>query len=253
MTVTTDYQKRVLLPGARLADVVAAGRFIALFGCAIFATVTAFSQAFQNLGFESANLSPIPPGQFGGPVPSLDAIPGWRAFLGATQTAQVLQNNLTLGTASVDILGPNWSLGGIIQGQYSVALQPGLDPFGSGQNVGASISQSGLVPANAKSLQFKASTFGSFSVSLGGQNLPVIALGTGANYTLYGANISPLLAGQLETLAITASPGPSNPDYFDSFVFSPLSVPEPGAFSLLALGGVLGLLRSKHRRGSEPP
>ena len=32
---------------------------------------------FVNLGFESANLAPVPAGQFGGEVSSLDAIPGW--------------------------------------------------------------------------------------------------------------------------------------------------------------------------------
>ena len=37
---------------------------------------------FQNLGFESANLAPIPPGQYGGPVSSFDAIPGWTGFRG---------------------------------------------------------------------------------------------------------------------------------------------------------------------------
>src|SRR5262245_34159592 len=74
---------------------------------------------FQNLDFESANLSPIPPGQFGGFVPSTSAIPNWVGYLGSNQVAQVLQNNLTFGAASIDILGPNWSspLGTIIQGQ----------------------------------------------------------------------------------------------------------------------------------------
>ena len=135
---------------------------------------------FRNLDFESANLPPI---QFGGPVSTLDAIPGWRAFLGTTQVTQVLHNNLTLGNASIDILGPYSSFGRIIEGQYTVVLQPGFDPSGSGQNVGASISQTGLVPANARSLQFKAITYyGSISVSMGGQNLSLIPLGTSAHY-----------------------------------------------------------------------
>src|SRR5450759_5220876 len=77
---------------------------------------------FRNLDFESANLLPIPSGLFGGPVASLDAIPGWKAFLGTAQVTQVLQNNLTLGNASISVLGPYFSLGGImesiIEGQY---------------------------------------------------------------------------------------------------------------------------------------
>src|ERR1700734_2332700 len=59
-----------------------------------------FSQgAFQNLGFESANLTPVPSGQYGGEVSTTAAIPHWTAFLGATQVTQILQNNETLGNA----------------------------------------------------------------------------------------------------------------------------------------------------------
>lgn len=199
---------------------------------------------FRNLDFESANLPPI---QFGGPVSSLDAIPGWKAFLGTTQVTQVWQNDLTLGNASIDILGPYY--GGRIEGQYTVVLQPGfdpfVDPFGISENVSASISQSALMPANARSLQFKAIIiFGSISVNMGGQDLFLMPLGTDGHYTLYGADIS-LFAGQFETLTITALAGPNNPFGFDSFVFSPLAVPEPSTLSLLALGGLLFGLRRR--------
>jgi hypothetical protein len=197
-------------------------------------------QSFENLDFESANLSPIPSGQFGGLVPISDALPGWTGYLGTNQVTQILQNNLTLGNPSIDILGPDWSFGtyGIIEGQYTLVLQSGGNvPFFS-----ASVSQSGLVPANSLSLQFKAQTFTSFSVSLGGQALSLIPLGTGANYTLYGADISPF-AGQVETLAITALAGPNTTDYFDSIVFSPSAVPEPSVFGLLAFGGLLFAFR----------
>src|ERR1700722_4826419 len=63
---------------------------------------------FQNLDFESANLSP-PPGQFGSLVPIMNALPGWTGFLGNNQVTQVYQNNFTLGDASIDILGPGWN------------------------------------------------------------------------------------------------------------------------------------------------
>ncbi len=193
--------------------------------------------SFQNLDFEAANLSPVPAGQFGGAVSSTQGIPGWTAFLGTNQLTQILQNNYTLGNASVDILGPNWSFGGIIEGQYTLVLQPGANPFGSG-NISASISQTGTVPGNAESIQFKASTFSSFSISFRGQDLPLSIIGTGVNYSLYRADISPY-RGQTGALTLTALAGPNTTDYFDSIVFS---IPEPDMLSLFALGGlVIGL------------
>jgi hypothetical protein len=179
-------------------------------------------------------------------VSSLDAIPGWTAFLGTNQVTQVLQNNATLGNASIDIWGPNWS--GMIEGQYTVVLQPGRDPVAPSQNVSASISQTATVPVTAQSLRFKAETSSGFAVSLGGQNLSVIPLGTGANYTLYGANIPLSDAGQIATLTITALAGPNTTESFDSFLFSPSAVPEPGACSIVCLGFVLGAYKWFQRR-----
>jgi hypothetical protein len=197
------------------------------------------TQSFVNLDFESANLSPIPSGQSGGEVSSLDATPGWTAFLGTTQVTQVLQNNFTLGDASVGILTPNWSFGGIIEGQYTLVLQSGGQPGNETQKVGASVSQTALVPANAQSIQFKAQVNSDFTVSLGGQMLSLTALETAANYTLYGANISPF-AGQVETLTIATLAAPlATGGQFDSIVFSPSSVPEPSELALGALGAFL--------------
>ena len=185
-------------------------------------------QAFHNLDFESASLALIPPGQFGGFVPISDALPGWTGYIGTNQVTTVLQNNYTLGNASIDIFGPDWGRyeGGIIEGQYTLALLQGVDPQSMGwpvQFVSASISQSGLVPGNAQSLQFKAQTFSqtNFVVSLGGKALSLVPIGSGTTYTLYGADVS-AFAGQFETLTITALPGPNiQPYLFDSIVFSP--------------------------------
>jgi hypothetical protein len=205
---------------------------------------------FQNLGFESANLVPVPPDQFGGEVSSLDAIPYWTGFLGTNQVTQILHNNLTLGEASISILGPNWSFGAMIEGQYTLVLQPGADPA-TGRTVGASVSQTGLVPANAQSIQFKAQVSAGFpfSISIGGLGLSIVPLGIGTNYTLYGANIPSSSTGQAEALTITALAGPNTAELFDSFVFSSLPVPEPGVVGLSALGAlVLGWRVLRQRR-----
>ncbi len=111
---------------------------------------------FQNLGFESAHLTPIPPGQPGVVVPIAQALPGWSGFLGTQQVTEVLQNDFALGSANISILGPNWTAIGIIQGQYSVLLQAGADGVSLPQFVDASISQTGLIPAGTESILLKA-------------------------------------------------------------------------------------------------
>ncbi len=198
----------------------------------------ASAQSFVNLDFEDATYVPDPSGRFYPySVYASDAIPGWTGYLGTTQVTDVLFGSYTLGEASIDITGSY-----VIEGQYSVVLQPGVDPFGSGKDVSASISQTGLVPANTLSLQFKAYDYQGaypapvFYVSFAGQNLALVTLGTGSNYTLYGADISSF-AGQVGALTITAAASPNyEPYYFDSIVFSPSSVPEPSVFSLLSIG-----------------
>ena len=203
--------------------------------CAVLSTQA--QGTFQNLGFESANLTPIPAGQYGGFVPIANALPGWTGFLGTNQVTQVLHNIYTLGNASIDILGPNWSFWSLIEGQYTLVLQPGAIPPQFG-NFSASITQTGLVPADAKSLQFKAALFSPVTVSLAGQTLSLVPLVTGPNYTLYGADISSL-AGQSGALTITALAAPNTTASFDSFVFSSMPVPEPRVFGLAALGALL--------------
>ncbi|SRR6266496_5903569 len=197
---------------------------------------------FQNLDFEAASLTAIPAGQFGGAVSSTAAIPGWIAFIGSNQATEILHNNYTLGNASIDILGPNWGVGdGIIEGRYTVVLQPGFVPFSS-EIVGASISQIGFVPAGALSIQLKALAFSSFAVSLDGQYLSLIPLATGPNYTLYGADISSY-GGKVAELAITALPANNTTIFVDSIAFSSLPVPEPGTLVLFGFGlFFLGLL-----------
>ena len=188
---------------------------------------------FVNLNFEASTLATLPPGTYGSEVSSTDAIPGWSAFLDTNEVTQVLQNNLTLGNASISILGPHWSFPNIIEGQYTLVLQPGA---GSGGLVSASVSQTGLVPLTAQSLEFKAFGHTPFSVSLGGQALDVVALGSGANYFLYGASIPGSYAGQPASLTITALAGPNSADYFDSCAFLSSPIPEPGILGILFTG-----------------
>jgi hypothetical protein len=198
---------------------------------------------FQNMDFESANLSPIAAGQVGGYVPVTNALPGWSAYLGDAETTQVLHNNLTTGTAAIDILGPDWDGPGIvvtngpfaiIDGKYDVVLQPGV----ASGFVNVSIEQLGTIPADAQTLEFKTSGAAAFTVTFAGNSLAPVVIGYGANYTLYGANIAPYATetGQLDFTAIYDSS--MDPLALDDIAFSATSVPEPSTLALFVMGGM---------------
>src|ERR1043166_1592977 len=86
-------------------------------------------------------------------------------------------------------------------GNFSVLLQ-------GGQSASAApITQTGMVPASARSLLFYAaaasSTTPMLSVSLGPQSLTFFALSTGPNYSVYAASVS-AFAGRMEALTFSA-------------------------------------------------
>ena len=131
---------------------------------------------------------------------------------------------------------------------FTAILTAGLSagPFDR-QPVDATLAQTGLVPGDAESLQFRAYAlysypFDPFAVTLGGQTLSLIPLESGPNYTLYGADIH-ALAGQdaeLEFTLFAQRPHMGNNYlYLDSIQFSAQAVPEPGVFGLAALGALL--------------
>ena len=203
---------------------------------------------FQNLGFESANLPTIPSGSFGGFVPVTAGLPGWNAYLGTNLQAQVLHNSVTLGASVVGIMGPDFSFLTRIQGSYTALLIGGVNP--NTGNVDASIAQTGTIPGSARSIQFKANPGnGDFIISMGGQSIPVIALQSLPNSTLFGGDISSF-AGQTTELRITAVSDYLNRGLnvftIDSILFSNQSVPEPGSYFLFGCG----ILFLAFRRGA---
>ena len=213
---------------------------------------------FQNLDFESATLSPIPPGQFGGDVSMSSALPGWTGDLGGFQATQAFQNEVSLGAASIDILGPQWNQSpGIIDGSYSVYLQPGDN------GATASLAQSGTIPLGDKTLIFDAwqPAFATpFSVSFAGDSLSLFVLSSGVSpsgqvYNVYGANVASF-AGQTGQLEFTVYPKSGNSLLLDDISFSPNAItvtPEPDALTLTGIGGfIFGIYRriqvSRHFR-----
>ena len=223
-----------------------------------FAQTARGQTSFQNLDFESASLGPSPPGlNF---VPISAALPGWTGYFGAGPATQVLQNDYTLGEASIDILGPNWPTTygvGTIAGSFTVMIQAGGDPTNSSIGVNASIAQSGTIPANTESLQFQASElFGgnNFSVSFAGNSLSPILFSSGQSpsgqpYNVYGVDVS-AFAVQTGQFEFTSIFNPSDPSLLlDNISFSPTPVPEPAVTALLVTGGfILGFNHWRVRR-----
>ncbi len=216
----------------------------------IFAAVSAHAQTFTNLNFEQAD--PISAGNPGEPneVTAASALPGWTAYMGTTPQSAIFQNTYTLGSGSVDIFGPDYTSAGpqgggspgIIDGNFTVFLQAGAPSPGLGN---ASIEQYGTVPIAIQSLEFKAWDWlpasSILAVSFAGNNLSPVVIGTGSNYTLYGADIS-AFAGQSGQLEFSAVWNPTGPSYteLDDIAFSTNSVaPEPSIVALTAIGGVL--------------
>ena len=226
---------------------------------AALTTLTALGQStFQNLDFESASLAPTS-GQYGGPVPISSALPGWAAFIGNVQQTQAIQNDYTLGAASIDVFGPNWSsiAPGLIDGNFTILLEPGLSTQGT---VAASIEQTGTVPVNSESLQFKAWGFlpsPTLNVSFSGNSLMPVMLSSGQTlsgqtYTIFGADIS-TYAGQTGQLQFTIPYSNSglNGVEFDDITFSPNAVPEPGTLALVLTGGGVLAIRRWRGKGSR--
>jgi hypothetical protein len=208
----------------------------------VAASISAVGQGtFQNLDFEAATLSPTTGA--GGPVPVGSALPDWTVYFGTVQQTVMFQNTFSAGDAQVDILGPNWPLPGpsdIIDGNYTVALGGGINPQDETQLVSASIAQTGLVPIGTESMQLKVSDPGDLLVSFAGNNLPLVILGSGPNYTLCGVDIS-AYAGQTGQLEFT-SPVPTiglPVAVLDDITFSTQAVPEPGTLVLTGIGGLL--------------
>jgi hypothetical protein len=224
---------------------------------ALFASPCVYAQgAFQNLNFEAANLSPISTGQYGGAVAISAALPGWSASIAGVPVTQLLQNNYTLGAASIDIFGPSWNSvnPGVIDGNYTVYLQAFSTSEGN-----VSLWQNGTIPANAASLQFSAWQFPSvneaLSVTFAGNSLSLVLLSTGESasgqtYDVYGADVA-AYAGQTGQLEFTSFGG-QGPDEveLDDITFSPNAVPEPNTLALLVMGGVALAFRRWRAKGS---
>jgi hypothetical protein len=184
-------------------------------------------QGFVNLDFEQANIPPTPAGQLGGFADPALAFPGWIVGPGV-----VGYNTLSLGSAAEILIGPNYPNGigySSLQGSYSVLLQT----FSYNASP-ASLSQTALIPANAKSI----SMLGAAYVSLNGVSIPLLQLQDGR----WAGDIS-AYAGNIAQLTLSGPSSGTGWMYFDDIQFSPASVPEPSVLSLFGVSALFICLR----------
>lgn len=199
---------------------------IIVFACGLYA-VAGFAQgSFQNLDFESATLAPIPSGQSGGMVTIASGMPGWNVYIGNEQETSVLHNNVTAGSGSVDIWGPQFS---VIEGNYTAVLQTGIRGT-------AAIAENGSIPVSAQSLLFKSWGDNNIRVAFSGQPISMVPIQTTSSYTLYAGDISQYagLSGELRFSTL------SSIAYLDSIQFSAVPEPETYALCLFGIAGLFG-------------
>ena len=206
-----------------------------------------YGQGFVDLNFEAATLVPVP-GSGGSFVEFAQAFPGWSESPGA-KTTYAVYDTVAIDSTAISIMDTNpypiaSSFDGVvIQGEYSAILAAGLGSNNAPTDV--TLSQTGMVPVGTESLQFKANVpfdgSGAFTVTLGDQTLSLTVLGTGTNYTLYGANVSQW-AGQTADLAFTElAENPHREDQYlvlDAIQFSPEPIPEPSVIGLFSISGL---------------
>ena len=120
------------------------------------------------------------------------------------------------------------------------------------QSTDVSLSQVGMIPLGASSLQFEIYAIDplapeNFRFRFGSALLPVELVSQSGFVFTYQASLAGL-AGQTDELWITlaGSPNFAGIHRLDNLQF--ITVPEPGTWSLLALGGAVGWWATRRRR-----
>jgi hypothetical protein len=198
------------------------------------------AQGFVNLNFESANVSGYPINSSDVPINS--ALPGWSGFYGGNPTSQVWYDGISTGGNMISLVDNNAAISPFhaIQGNYSAFL------FG-GDDLSASISQTGVISAGTQSLTMEAWEYGSSPiVAINGQPINMIPLETTSYYTVYGGSIPSFDVGPSVTLSFTAPLEEPSEFELDNILFSTsVLTPEP---SIVALAGIGGLLFGARKR-----
>ena len=224
---------------------------------------TVCGQGFVNLNFEQANIASAPagytPSDAYDPISAAEALPGWSVYEDGTLCTAIWGEPVALDETSVALVYGSYSP---IQGNYSVQLSAYADAP-SDLYTNSSISQTGLIPAGTKAIEFLISSpsqAGSVPANpiatLDGTPISLSVISQSDGVTTMGGDIS-AFAGDVETLtflcqATTGDGYPANENYFnlDDIQFSTSPVPEPSALGFFALGGLFFACRRWKARAS---
>lgn len=201
---------------------------------------TIAQSGFVNLDFEQGVYAPVNP-ELPYTVATSNALPGWSAYWAGNEVATVGYN---YDGPAITLFGPP-GFGftkSPFQGSYSVGLNAAFPDMAS------SISQSGQIPSDAKSLIFYV-YHTEIEVMFAGQPITLYDMG-GVNgqdsYHKYIGDIE-TFAGQTGELRFSAYAG--NLDFIQ---FSSDPIPEPGVLSLAVVSVVLMLSQfSRSNQGAR--
>jgi hypothetical protein len=202
--------------------------------------------SFRNLDFESAQFVPVP-GALDGSVIWSNAMPGWIGYIGGQIQTSIIPDGRPIGSYSPFICINTPRFNTALQGQYDVLFADGT---AAGNIIPVALTQTGLVPFQARSLQFLAYTDGSHVVLLGGQQLPIVQLSNGPMFgtALYGADISAFAGKTLELRFQTGVNG----DFIDAISFSSSPIPEPSTSALGFIGVAFLFFKRRVKRPARP-
>lgn len=204
--------------------------------------------SYQNFDFEQARVPIVTENIFGEDQKVMDALPGWRAYLGGQLQEKVMHNNITLGSAGIALFGPVSFSASVLEGSFSVVLQAGADPFDLSRGLPATIAQTITIPTAAKSIFFATTESIPFvemhdrlNVSFDGMPASLFLAERGAGISSYAVDLRDY-SGRSGNLLFTALPQTSrtlNSVVLDALEFSPQVVPEPGTATMFFGGLVL--------------
>ncbi|MFG6449517.1 PEP-CTERM sorting domain-containing protein [Roseateles sp. BYS180W] len=215
--------------------------FVTALILAASAATSDLCQAFTNLDFEAATVaSNTPPSGF------LDwnlAAPGWSHSSGS-DTDIVYYGITHVGTTQWFLLVDSATQpGGPLSGSYAMRFASGRESGKpSAPWVNAYLSQTGVIPADARSLTLLAN--GPLAVSINGAVAPIISLGGAA----FAVDVSSYSGSAVEIRFINTSQQLSDPVSIDAIDFSTSPVPEPPVWALLFTGAAVASIFRRARQ-----